>query len=199
MAKDKILVIDLELTCYEDNKFPEKEVPDIIEIGIAEIDIRKKEIIRRKQFYVKPERSTISAYCTSLTGITPQIIRKQGIDFKEACRLLIQKFGSTNKAWAGFGDDILSFKSQVEYMLYEQLKEYIQNSKNPEQTEQNIWYNDPTSYSYIDISLLAKSRTWDSLSLDKTMEKMGLQFIGRKHSAYDDAYNTARVLLELLK
>ncbi len=71
---DKIIVVDIEATCWE-NKVPEGMESDIIEIGICLLDIHTGEISDNRGIIVRPERSTISPFCTELTTITQELYR----------------------------------------------------------------------------------------------------------------------------
>jgi len=80
-----ILIIDLEATCWENDRIPTGQKVDIIEIGICELNVTTKAISKKQSIYVIPERSKINKFCTELTGITPQLIEEKGIHFEEAC------------------------------------------------------------------------------------------------------------------
>lgn len=78
MSYTKIVCFDLEMCCWETEEETGKKTGEIIEIGLCKIDLEKREIVKRSQYYVKPEKDEISKFCTKLTGITPSIIAKQG-------------------------------------------------------------------------------------------------------------------------
>ncbi len=75
MAKllDRILVVDVEATCWRGPNPPGMET-DIIEIGIALLNVKKGTITDNRSILVIPERSEISDFCTELTSITPELI-----------------------------------------------------------------------------------------------------------------------------
>lgn len=81
---DKILVVDIEATCW-DGPNPAGMENDIIEVGICLLDIHTGEITNNRGIIVKPERSVVSPFCTQLTTITPEMVDEEGISFKEAC------------------------------------------------------------------------------------------------------------------
>jgi len=93
MAKklDKIVVIDIEATCWEGN-IPEGMSSDIIEIGVCLLDIHTGEISDNKGIMVLPERSIVSPFCTELTTITQEMLDKEGVSFKEACSILKKEY-----------------------------------------------------------------------------------------------------------
>lgn len=114
MAKklDKIVVVDIEATCWE-GKTPENMESDIIEIGICLLNIETGEISDNQGIMVVPERSTISPFCTELTTITPELIAKEGVSFQEALRILKKDYLSQSRAWASFGAyDLKQFQRQ---------------------------------------------------------------------------------------
>jgi len=114
MAKllDKITVVDIEATCWNGNP-PEGMISDIIEIGICLLDVKTGEISDSRGILVKPERSTISEFCTELTTITPELIQQEGISYKEACAVVRKEYLAQSRAWASFGAyDLKHFQRQ---------------------------------------------------------------------------------------
>lgn len=91
---DEIVIIDLEATCWENDRIPAGQKTDIIEIGICELNRTTQEISKKQSIYVIPERSEINKFCTNLTGITPQLIEEKGIYFEEACEKIKDEYHS---------------------------------------------------------------------------------------------------------
>lgn len=109
---DKILVVDIEATCW-DGPHPAGMENDIIEIGVCLLDVQTGEITNNRGIIVKPERSVVSPFCTQLTTITPEMIASEGIPFKEACAILKKEYLSQSRAWASFGAyDLRLFQKQ---------------------------------------------------------------------------------------
>lgn len=114
MAKklDKIVIIDLEATCWE-SETPEGMESDIIEIGICLLDVETGEISNNRGILVRPERSTVSPFCSELTTITPEMIKESGISYKEACSILKKEYDTQSRVWASFGAyDLKQFQRQ---------------------------------------------------------------------------------------
>ena len=101
---NEILIVDLEATCWENDRIPAGQKIDIIEIGICELNRTTKAISKKQSIYVIPERSKINKFCTELTGITPQLIEEKGIYFEEACEKIKSEYHSAPLTWAGFGN-----------------------------------------------------------------------------------------------
>lgn len=83
---NQILIVDLEATCWENDRIPTGQKVDIIEIGICELNITTQAISKKQGIYVIPERSKISKFCTDLTGITPQLIKEKEFISKKPVR-----------------------------------------------------------------------------------------------------------------
>jgi inhibitor of KinA sporulation pathway (predicted exonuclease) len=111
MAKrlDRILVVDVESTCWEVDP-PAGQESEIIEIGLCVLDVATCQRLEKRSIIVRPERSTVSAYCTALTTLTPEDV-EGGISLDEACRILQREYSSRQRLWASYGDyDRLQFE-----------------------------------------------------------------------------------------
>lgn len=95
-------MIDIEATCW-DGQPPLGAVSEITEIGLTVVDLDAAERVARHRILVRPARSTVSAFCTELTGLTQAEV-DTGVSFAEACRLLASEHGSGIRPWASWGD-----------------------------------------------------------------------------------------------
>ena len=68
-----MLVVDLEATCWR-GPAPDGMANEIIEIGLAVVDGRTKNIIETDSLIIKPEYSTLSPFCTELTSLTEEYV-----------------------------------------------------------------------------------------------------------------------------
>ncbi|MDI2127302.1 3'-5' exonuclease [Yinghuangia seranimata] len=105
MAKrllDRILVVDVEATCW-DGSAPAGQSNDIIEIGVTVFDIASAERTDKRGVLVRPQRSTVSAFCTQLTTLTQEDV-DGGVSFAEACALLRDEYRSHERVWASWGE-----------------------------------------------------------------------------------------------
>ena len=179
MAKmlDKIIVIDLEATCWEDDP-PPGQVSEIIEIGLCMLDVATGERSAPRAILVKPQRSTLSHYCTQLTTLTPEML-KDGLSFSDACSLLQDEYQSHQRTWASYGDyDRLQFLEQCESwgIPYPFRRTHI-NVKNLLALHFNLKHE---------------------VNLQKGTSLVGLPFEGTIHRGIDDAWNIAAVLSRVL-
>ncbi|NYI04380.1 3'-5' exonuclease [Allostreptomyces psammosilenae] len=95
-------VVDVEATCWPDAP-PPGAVSEIIEIGLTVVDVAAGERVARHRILVRPARSTVSDFCTELTGLTAAEVAR-GVSFAEACRLLAVEHHAGIRPWASWGD-----------------------------------------------------------------------------------------------
>ncbi|MFJ6669995.1 exonuclease domain-containing protein [Actinosynnema sp. NPDC091369] len=95
-------VVDVEATCW-DGQPPPGQVNEIIEIGLTTVSLDAGERVAKHRVLVRPRRSTVSAFCTGLTGLTQAEV-DTGVDFAEACRLLAVEHEAGVRPWASWGD-----------------------------------------------------------------------------------------------
>lgn len=181
MAKllDKILVVDVEATCWE-GATPEGMESDIIEIGICLLDVQTGEITDNRGIIVIPERSTVSPFCTQLTTITPELVATEGIPFKEACNILKKQYQSQSRAWASYG-------------AYDQ-KQFTRQCG-------ALGTGYPFSPSHINVKTLfaLQKKMTHETGMAGALDMLGIELEGTHHRGVDDAKNIAKVLRELLK
>ena len=104
LRTDVALVVDVEETCWDGPPPPDMSA-EIIEIGIAELDMQELVIMREASFLVRPVRSEVSDYCTVLTGHTAEDLRRNGRPYGEVLRSLAKTFGPSKKVTMAWGDD----------------------------------------------------------------------------------------------
>jgi inhibitor of KinA sporulation pathway (predicted exonuclease) len=169
----KILVVDSEHTCYDNNDFPYGEKSDIIQIGWCWLLLPALEITKPQMLYVKPTRSQISDYCTDLTGITYKQV-KSAPPLAQVCQTLINNHGTRSRPWFTWGFDMPDLKQECE----------------------ELGANFPFSESYHNAQDLASICLGVPLrtSLKSALSLLNLSFEGRHHQAPDDAYNTAKIV-----
>ena len=69
LGNERVLIIDLEATCNDDNSFP-IEIMEVIEVG-AVIATTTGEVVAQFKSFVKPSiNPVLTSFCKQLTGIT---------------------------------------------------------------------------------------------------------------------------------
>lgn len=175
-----ITIIDLETTCWDNIEDQGDQLSDITEIGIAKLNLETLEISKAPRLFVVPERSTVSKFCTELTGITQDMVSEDNgaVKFYEAIRRVKETVGKG--PWASYGDfDRKMFQRQCE--------------------DYKLDY--PFGPRHLNVkSLLAYVFGWSrEKGMDGALKELGLELEGRHHCGVDDAYNIAKLFVEVIK
>lgn len=173
----KLLAIDVECTCWDKDIRPAGESREIIEIGICQIDTVNNCILNKDSILVKPVISKISQYCTDLTGWTQEEVDK-GLSFSDACTMLIGSFDTNSYVWCSYGD----FDREI---FWHQCNSF------------GVEY--PFGRGHINVkSLLSILHGFPKeYGLTTAMKMLDMEFEGTNHRGVDDAYNVARIMLNL--
>ncbi len=170
----KLMILDLESTCTDDPDEKNTFVNEVIEFGIVVLDL-EKDSYEKIQMFTKPKKSVLNEFCTSLTGITWEQVRRAPI-FKDNMPKL-KKIIDDNQieVFVSFGDyDKNQLKRQA------QRDGAINPFENLDHINirLNAWY----------VSGLGKP-----LGLWEMMKHFNLPFEGSHHSGVDDAYNISKL------
>ncbi|MBT2415083.1 exonuclease domain-containing protein [Streptomyces sp. ISL-12] len=173
-------VVDVEATCWAGQP-PPGAVSEIIEIGLPVVDLRARVRVGRHRLLVRPARSTVSAFCTELTGLT-QAEAETGVSFAEACRALAREHDAGRRPWASWGDyDRRQFVRQCRATAVP-----CPFGHAPERT-----HTDAKAVFTAAYGLSRKPGMARALGL------AGLPLEGRHHRGDDDAWNIAALVLDL--
>lgn len=99
-------VIDLEATCWEGEP-PVGQHQEIIEIGLAVVehdDSGGWRLSRTESMLVEPVTSEISSFCESLTGLTSDMIDREGIPLDAAFDRLRDDYDAFERPFVSWGD-----------------------------------------------------------------------------------------------
>lgn len=175
---DRILVVDVEATCWEGNP-PPGQMSEIIEIGLCVVDVAALERVERRSILVRPLRSTISPYCTQLTTLTQADV-DAGIPLAEACRMLADDYKAGQRLFASFGD-------------YDR-QQFERNT-----ADFGLRY--PFGPTHLNIkNLAAVAYDWSrEVGMSEALKRAGLLAEGIHHRGGDDAWNIAALLCHLLR
>jgi 3'-5' exoribonuclease 1 len=176
MKGARLIVLDLEATCWEVGNSIEKQ--EIIEFGAIEV-LPDFSSGRDISMFVKPVREPkLTDFCKKLTSITQEDV-DGGVSFERALANFIE--------WIGPGPFELA--SWSDYDL-RQLRVECERRKMPL----------PRSFEYhIDLRALEARRSGVAPStMADAMKRAGLTFEGTQHRGVDDARNAARLLRLLM-
>lgn len=173
---EKIVVIDLEATCWENKPEFQRQHSEIIEIGVCTLNTTTGSIEKDKGIIVKPFKSKISEYCTKLTTIT-QEMADQGITLGEACMILKEEYNTEDITWASYGDyDRRMLKNQCE--------------------KWNIHF--PMNYNHINVKKEFGKINKKTVGMTGALEVLNIPLEGTHHRGVDDAKNIAKILRWIL-
>ena len=175
----KVLVIDVESTCWETPAYqPKGEISEIIEIGIAVVNIDTLKIEDNDSIIVKPQESKVSEFCTKLTTLTQELV-DNGIFFQDAMKILIDKYNSKNRTFVSWGDyDRKMFERNCnDYGAKYPFGPRHMNLKN----------------SFALLNGLNKE-----VGLPAALEHIGLKLDGTHHRGNDDAKNIANIFIHTI-
>jgi inhibitor of KinA sporulation pathway (predicted exonuclease) len=180
IKNDKIVVVDVESTCWEKDSTPPGEKSEIIEVGICLLDKFTGEITNKDGIIVRPQQSTVSEFCTTLTGWTQDQVDLLGIPFSDACHKIKKAYAAKGRVWASWGDyDRKMFTNEC----------------------RDLGVDYPFTPQHLNVKQMVTflSDNTKGLGLPSGLEFLGLKFEGQHHKGADDAYNIARALWEVRK
>jgi inhibitor of KinA sporulation pathway (predicted exonuclease) len=174
---DRILVIDVEATCWRGHP-PLGQEREIIEIGLCPLDVTQRQPLAKESILVKPTRSQVSAFCTELTTLTQNQV-DEGISFRQACGYLRGQHQSHRRLWASYGE-------YDRHKFVKQCKAF------------NVKY--PFSDRHLNVKTLVAMVLGlrHEVGMAKALELLEIPLEGTHHRGDDDALNIAKILARLL-
>lgn len=177
---DKVIIVDIEATCWEtENERPKNETNDIIEVGIAVVNLKNLVVEESEGIIVRPDRSKISPFCERLTTLT-QLQVDKGVSFKSACDRLRGHYRSRDLTWISWGD---YDRKQFEWQCRDQYIDY------PFGPRHNNLKN-----------LFAVMHGLNKeIGMDKALDMLNISLKGTHHRGVDDACNIASIFAHTVK
>ena len=174
---DAVLVVDVEATCWQGPKPPDQE-NEIIEIGLCVVDVATLARVERRSILVKPERSSVSAFCTELTTLTQAEV-DTGMPLAEACGLLRDGYAAGQRLWASYGN-------------------YDRQQFEQECAAKGVPY--PFGPGHLNVKTLfaVAQGLRREVGMARALEMAGLPLEGTHHRGGDDAWNIAALLVQVL-
>jgi len=173
----RLVVLDLE--------FENQTQMDIIQVGAVKVDLLRRTIEPFfNEFVALPEGVPLSPYISDLTGIAPEDL-STAREASEVFKAFWKRFSEAGVAYrlGGWGDD-------TDWLIRESERYGV---KVPHVKALDL--KSTFDFFRFQNGLSTRKRT----GLRGTLDAFGLEFEGRHHNGYDDAYNTARLLLEAVK
>ena len=173
IRRDKIIVVDIEATCWDVEPPPDGQLNEIMEVGLCIFDVEANQIEGKRSILVKPLASEISPFCTKLTSLTPELVAKQGIGFAEACRILVAEYDARKYLWMSWGGyDRKLFRRQCRRL--------------------KIGY--PFGNKHLNLrKAFAEFNGGKRVGMARALDMVNLVHEGVPHRGADDAWNVARL------
>jgi inhibitor of KinA sporulation pathway (predicted exonuclease) len=181
-----VIVVDIEATCWRTDEERGTQVNEIIEIGACALDIKSGVIVERASIIVKPRFSTVSEFCTELTGWTQADV-DTGLDiagaFREFTMIFTPKKGTS---WFSYGE-------------YDRVKLSSCTGKNGVYPMYNIPaqinpFDRMHSHFNVKTLMMLKNRNPKEMGMAAALEYYGIPMEGRHHNGLSDAKIVKRVL-----
>ncbi|GAA3460053.1 exonuclease domain-containing protein [Saccharothrix longispora] len=170
-------VVDVEATCW-DGQPPPGQVNEIVEVGLTVVDLAARTRVSRHGVLVRPRRSTVSAFCTGLTGLTQAEV-DGGVPFAEACRLLAEEHAAGTRPWVSWGD-------------------YDRNQFGRQCRATGVRYPFGRHHTNARAVFTRAHGLRRRPGMAQALEIAGLPLEGRHHRGEDDAWNIAALVLDLV-
>lgn len=186
----RILVVDVEATCWETREEQGDRPNEVIEIGICELHLRTGDCALPTSYLIKPRFTEVSPFCTQLTGWTKEQIAEGG-DIGDTLKAIKQDYGiDRDTLWCSYGEfDRIKLASDGRASvngLYG-----IHRSDNP--------FAQMRSHLNIKTLFAIKKGLRDEVAMDKALRIAGLELEGRHHNGADDAFNIAKLARLVLR
>ena len=179
---DKIVVVDIETTCWPRGETPKMEdgrdtKSEIIEIGICLLDINTKEITMSKGYIIKPENTIISSFCENLTTLKQEDVDK-GQSLVSALSNIPDIYMTPRRVWSSYG---FFDKDHISRESYEKRIKY------------------PFSQRHLNVKTMfaINHKLTSEVGMARALDILQFQPLGIHHRAADDAVNVARILTTL--
>ena len=182
-------VVDVEATCWETKEEQGDRPNEIIEIGVAVLDVHSGKVVDNVSIVVKPRFTTVSSFCTGLTGWTQADV-DAGFSIEAALRDFDEQFHPTPEhIWFSCGDydrNMLSSHSRKGIgRLYN-----IRAADNPFDNMKHV--NIKTLFAL-------KHKLSKEVGMERMLEMIGEKLDGRHHNGADDAANIAKIVNHVFK
>jgi inhibitor of KinA sporulation pathway (predicted exonuclease) len=173
-----VLVIDVESTCWEPPEVqPRNEISEIIEVGIAVVNIDSLKIEKNDSIIIRPQKSRVSKFCTKLTTLTQEYV-DQGMTFQAAMEILRRDYRSEDRTFVSWGD-------------YDR-KMFERNCK-----DYGVKYPFGQRHMNLKNSFAIFNALDREVGLDAALEHLGMKLEGIHHRGVDDAKNIAKLFINV--
>lgn len=184
----KLLITDLESTCFSKGFEPKNFFSEIIEIGATLFNFKTMKRESEFQTFVKPVLFPIlSDFCTNLTHITSEDVVK-GIQLKYAIEKYQQMYDASNTILASWGNyDPRQIKRVCDRFghLYPFQQKHV-----------NIKQSFAKFYNQIEGNHKFPSK---GIGMDRALDYLNILLDGTHHRAMDDTINIEKIVIRMIQ
>lgn len=188
MKPNEVLVLDIEATCWETKEEQAGRPNEIIEIGVAVLNVKTGAITNAAGYVVKPKFTKVSPFCTQLTGWTQEEV-DQGVDITTTLQAIQLDYDlQDNDCWFSCG-------RYDRRMLDTNARGSVGDLYGVKR-DQNVFVR----MEHFNIkTLFGLKRREKARGMDGMLKAIGETLEGRHHNGADDAYNIAKIVRYVLK
>lgn len=187
---DRILVVDVEATCWETREEQGDRPNEVIEIGIVELRLKTGDCSLPTSYLIKPQFTEISAFCTHLTGWKPEDFVDAGT-VTDTLAAIKSDFGiQQDDMWCSYGEfDRKKLGCEGRSSLGGLYG--VRRHENP--------FAFMRTHFNIKTLFAIKFGLRNEVSMDAALRIANLELEGRHHNGADDAFNIAKLARKTLR
>ncbi len=190
MQWQKMLIIDLECTCFRDDDadkpagWTAATHQEITEMGCVIVNLPERRIETSKSFLVQPVEGPMGVFCRELTTLTFDDVKNQPTletsikDLKAWCKE--NKFDIGSMPWASWGD-------------YDRVQFFRETAR------KHIKYPFGRAHNNIKGMFSMMLGRKKGFGVGTAADIIGRPFVGTQHRGIDDAQNIAEIFLHVLR
>ena len=133
------------------------------------------DIAKNQGILVRPQKSEVSSFCTSLTTITQKMLDENGVSFEQACTIIRNNYQGYHYTWASYG-------------------QYDLNMMKKECKAKSVSY--PLSADHINVKelFIKQAKLKKSVGMKQALDILSIPLEGTHHRGIDDAKNITKIL-----
>lgn len=189
----RTLICDVEATCWETPGEQGLQPNEVIEIGICELNLKTGEIHSARSYPVKPCFTSVSNFCTRLTGWTQEKL-KDAPTMKHVLSAIKSDYGITRlDTWWSYGEYDrfkLSGTSRASVTSLYGAQFNLQSADNP--------FDNVRAHFNVKTLFAMRHGLSKEVGMAEALRLLKEPLEGQHHSGRDDAYNTAKIVRYVL-
>lgn len=186
----RVIICDVESTCWETREEQGSMPNEVIEIGICVLD-RKQGIMDVSSYVIKPAYTKVSPFCTQLTGWTQEAV-DEGATMHATLLAIREDYKITkDNVWFSFGEyDRVKLSSELEQKGGVRDLYGISRHDNP--------FAQMRGHFNVKTLMALREGLSKEMGMERALKYYGMTLDGRHHNGADDAANIAKIVSRVL-